>query len=353
MSKNTPMYEDHKRLGAKIVDFAGYNLPIQYSSIVKEHLAVRNDVGIFDVSHMGEILIEGECRKFLDYLVCSDISKLKIGKMKYSLMLNEDGGIVDDLLIYALNEKQFLLIVNASNREKDLEWILKNKKYKVQISDVGDNYAQIAIQGPNSKKHLLEIINEEDLPTKYYSFKENVEVLNHKLLISKNGYTGEEGYELYGDGESIREVFNYLTNNGVAPCGLGCRDTLRLEAAMPLYGHEMNDDISPLDTSLDMFVKLDKPNFIGKKALKNKNKVRVGLKNLEEGIIRENMSVYDGFEKVGCTTSGTFLPSLNGSYAMAIIRKKVSVPGTQLRVKVRDRCCSVEVVELPFYKKDK
>ncbi|MBK5200971.1 MAG: glycine cleavage system aminomethyltransferase GcvT [Spirochaetaceae bacterium] len=353
MSKNTPMYEDHIRLGAKIVEFAGYKLPIQYSSLIKEHLAVRNDVGVFDISHMGEILIEGECRKFVNYLICNDVTNLKIGKMKYSPMLNEEGGIVDDLLVYALNEKQFLLIVNGANIAKDLQWIIDHKKYRVHISDLSDSYAQIAIQGPHSKQHLLELLKEEDLPSKYYSFKENVEILNHKLLISKNGYTGEDGYELFGDGDSIKEVFNYLVDHGVSPCGLGCRDTLRIEAGMPLYGHEMSDEISPLDTSLEMFTKLDKLKFIGKDALKNKNKVRVGLKNLDGGIIREDMPIYDGFEKVGCTTSGTFLPYLNGSYAMAIIRRKVALPGTQLRVKIRDKCTTVEIVELPFYKREK
>ncbi len=353
MSKNTPMYEDHIRLGGKIVDFAGYNLPVQYSSIIKEHLSVRQDVGLFDVSHMGEILIEGECRKFVNYLVCNDVSTLKVGRIKYSPMLNEEGGIIDDLLIYALSEKKFLLIVNASNREKDYEWILSHKKYRVHISDVGDSYSQIALQGPNAKKHLLKYVNEEILPKKYYSFNENVEILSHKFMVSRNGYTGEDGYEIYGDGDSIRELFNQLIEDGVAPCGLGCRDTLRLEAGMPLYGHEMSDKISPLDTSLEMFTKLDKEKFIGKSALKSRNKVRVGLKNLDGGIIREDMSVYDGFEKVGCTTSGTYLPSLKGSYAMAIIRKKVAIPGTQLRVKIRDKCTPVEIVELPFYKREK
>lgn len=354
MSKKTPLYDKHIKLGGKVVDFAGFELPIQYSSILKEHEAVRTDVGIFDVSHMGEILIEGEGRKFINYLVCNDITKLKPGRIKYSPMLNESGGIVDDLLIYCLDEDKYLLVVNASNMEKDYKWIVDHKKYRIKITNLSDRYSQLAIQGPNAKAKMLELVDEEALPRRYYSFKENVEILGFKCLVSRTGYTGEDGYEIYfDDDKAINALFDYFILHGVTPCGLGCRDTLRLESAMPLYGHEMNDTISPLDTSLNMFCKLDKDEFIGKDALKDKGKIRVGLKNLDGGIIREGMSVYDGFEQVGSVTSGTFLPTCKGSYAMAIICKKEIEIGTLLNVSIRGKSASVEVVALPFYKREK
>jgi aminomethyltransferase len=354
MSKRTPLYDKHVKLGGKVVDFAGFELPIQYTSLIKEHEAVRTDVGIFDVSHMGEILIEGEGRKFINYLVCNDIENLKPGKIRYSPMLNEEGGVVDDLLIYCLDEHKYLLIVNASNTEKDYKWILDHKKYRIKITNLSEKYSQIAVQGPNSKAKLLELVKEEELPVKYYSFKENVDLLGYKCLVSRTGYTGEDGYEIYiDDDKGINELFDHFISHGVTPCGLGCRDTLRLEAGMPLYGHEMDDKTSPLDTSLEKYCKMDKEKFIGKDALRNKGKIRVGLKNLEGGILREGMPVYDGFEQVGHVTSGTYLPTCKGSYAMAIICKKGIEIGTQLRVSIRGKCAAVEVVALPFYLRKK
>lgn len=354
MSKRTPLYEKHVKLGGNVVDFAGFELPTQYTSILKEHEAVRTDVGIFDVSHMGEILIEGEGRKFINYLVCNDIAKLKPGRIKYSPMLNEKGGVVDDLLIYCLDDNKFLLVVNASNTDKDYKWILNHKKYRIKITNLSNRYSQIAIQGPNAKAKMLELVSEEVLPKKYYSFKENVEIMGFKCLVSRTGYTGEDGYEIYiDDNKAVNEIFDYFILHGVTPCGLGCRDTLRLEAGMPLYGHEMNDDITPLDTSLNIFCKLDKDKFIGKDSLKDKGKIRVGIKNLEGGIIREGMPVYDGFEQIGHVTSGTYLPTCKGSYAMAIICKEEIEVGTQLKVSIRGKCKSVEVVSLPFYKRVK
>lgn len=354
MSKRTPLYDKHVKLGGKIVDFAGFELPIQYTSIIKEHEAVRNDVGIFDVSHMGEILIEGESRKFINYLVCNDIETLKPGHIRYSPMLNEEGGVVDDLLIYCLDEHSFILVVNASNIEKDYSWILDHKKYRVKIRNISCKYSQIAIQGPNSKSKMLELVDESVLPIKYYSFKDNVDIMGYKCLVSRTGYTGEDGYEIYiDDDKGVNELYDYFTTHGVVPCGLGCRDTLRLEAGMPLYGHEMNDNISPLDTSLEKYCKMEKSKFIGKESLKNMGKVRIGLKNLESGILREGMPVYDGFEQVGHITSGTYLPTCKGSYAMAIACKRVLESGTQLKASIRGKCVAVEVVPLPFYKRKK
>jgi len=354
MGNRTALYDEHVKLGGQLVDFAGFSLPIQYSSILKEHEAVREAAGLFDVSHMGEIFIEGEARKFINYLVCNDITSLKPGKVRYSPMLNEEGGVVDDILIYCLDENKFLLVVNAANKDKDYRWICDHKKYRVSICDKSSLYSQIALQGPKAEEHLLKLVDMENIPKKYYSFKENVEILGHKVLLSRTGYTGEDGFEIYlDDDKGIQEIWEHLIEDGVTPCGLGCRDTLRLEAGMPLYGHEMNDTISPLDTSLGKFCKMDKEKFIGKSALKNHGKIRVGIKNLGNGIMREGMAVYDGFEQVGHITSGTYLPTCKGSYAMAIIIKDDAVAGTPLSVSIRGKCTPGEVVELPFYSRKK
>ncbi len=354
MSLKTPMYDSHIKLNAKMVEFANYYLPIQFTSILKEHESVRNNVGVFDVSHMGQILIEGDAVKFLDYLLCNKISNIKPGRMKYSPMLNKSGGIVDDVLVYCFNENKCMLVVNAINKDKDFQWITQNAIYNIKLTDLSDKIAQIALQGPNSKEILTKLVSEEELPKKYYSFKDEVEILNNKVLVSRNGYTGEDGYEIYGEGKAINNIFNKLIEYGVVPCGLGSRDTLRLEAAMPLYGHEMNDDITPLDTALEFFCKLDKEvDFIGKENLKDKNKTRVGLKILDRGILRENMKVYFDDKDIGYTTSGTFLPTLKASYAMAIIDKDKSSVGQVLEVEVRNKKVKVEVVSLPFYKREK
>jgi len=351
MIKKTALYDQHIKLNAQMVEFANYYLPIQYSSIVEEHLAVRERAGVFDVSHMGEILIEGENSiPFVNQLICNDISKIIPSKIKYSLMLNEKSGIIDDLLVYCLSNTKLLLIVNASNKEKDLNWILKHKSDNVKITDQSDFYSQIALQGPQSKSIITKLISPDLLPSKYYSFKENIQILNHKVLISKNGYTGEAGYEI-SSSEAINDIFKEFIKLGATPCGLGARDTLRLEASMPLYGHEMSEELSPLDTSLNSFCKLDKSNFIGKENLVDNGLTRVGLVNLDKGIIREKMEVYFQDSLIGYTTSGTFLPYLKASYAMAIINKNYSMVNTIVDVKIRNRFVKAKIVALPFYKR--
>ncbi|MGD1821490.1 MAG: glycine cleavage system aminomethyltransferase GcvT [Pleomorphochaeta sp.] len=354
MSRKTPLYDEHVSLKGKMVEFADYLLPIQYTSIVEEHLAVREKVGIFDVSHMGEILVEGDnAIPFLNSLISNNIEKIKSSRIKYSLFINERGNIIDDFLIYCINEKKLFLVVNAANKQKDYNWLIKNRIEGVTITDLSDFYGQIAIQGPLSKEIMLSITDRENLPLKYYSFKEKVEILNHEVLISKTGYTGEDGYEIYADSKAIKELFNKFIELGVTPCGLGARDTLRLEASMPLYGHEMSDDISPLDTNLEHFCTFDKPKYTGMDKIKDRGITRVGLINTERGIIREHMEVYANNELIGHTTSGTYLPYLKGSYAMAIINKKYSLENTIVDVKIRNRVIKAKVINLPFYKKGK
>ncbi len=352
MIKKTSLYEEHIALNGKMVEFANYLLPIQYSSIVEEHMAVREKVGVFDVSHMGEILVEGEnAISFVNYLVCSDISLIKPSRIKYSPMLDENGNIIDDLLIYCLSETKLLLVVNASNKEKDYKWITSHQKDGVVIKDMSDEYSLIALQGPQSLEVISKLVNKDLLPKRFYRFHEKVTILDYEVLVSKTGYTGEDGYEIYGDGEAIKAIYKRLIKLGVTPCGLGARDTLRLEAGLPLYGHEMNSNISPLDTSLEFFCKMDKENFIGKDKLVDRGLTRVGLLNLERGIIREDMEVFYEDELIGRTTSGTFLPYLKGSYAMAIINKKYSMENNVVDVKIRNRFVKAKIVKLPFYKR--
>lgn len=359
MEKKTPLYDFHVRSGANIVTFAGYLLPVQYTDIIEEHKAVRSKAGLFDVSHMGEVMIMGkDALANLNQLFTNDFTNMSDGRVRYSPMCNDAGGVIDDLLIYRFHQEKYMVVVNAANREKDVAWMKAHLSGEVELEDVSDSIAQIALQGPNSRKILAKLIDEACIPAKYYTFTDGCSVANITCLVSQTGYTGEHGYELYCDAKDACALWNALLkagkDDGLIPCGLGARDTLRLEAAMPLYGHEMDDTVSPLETGLDFAVKLKKPDFIGKSALLAKGApqiTRVGLKATGRGIIREHNTVYLGDEMIGQTTSGTFLPYLNGAYAMALVDKTHSEVGTAVLVEVRGRRVSAEVVPLPFYKK--
>ena len=266
MEKKTPLYDEHVALGGKIVPFAGYLLPVQYSGVIAEHLAVRNDCGLFDVSHMGEITFKGKgALASLNHLLTNDFTNMKDGRVRYSPMCHETGGVVDDLLVYKMGEDDYLIVVNASNREKDFEHMKKNILADTEIEDISDTIAQVALQGVKAKEIMLEIVSEEDLPEKYYTCKKAV-INGMDVLISYTGYTGEMGYEIYTKNENVVTLWRLLLEKGekygLIPCGLGARDTLRLEAAMPLYGHEMDDEITPLETCLDFGVKMNKDEFI-------------------------------------------------------------------------------------------
>lgn len=353
MVKKTPLYDIHLELNGKMVEYAGYYLPIQYSGIIEEHNIVRNNVGLFDVSHMGQFIIEGkDALKFINLLISNDITNLQVNKIRYSPMLNENGGIIDDLLIYKLDEEEYMLVVNAANKEKDFKWIIDNLIDDVIVYDASDNICQIAIQGPNSEKVMKKLTDK--LPERFYSFIE-VDINGTNVLVSRTGYTGEDGFELYFDSNEGINMYKELLKAGkefeIKPCGLGCRDTLRLEASLPLYGHEMSEEISPLDTGLERFVKFDKDNFIGKDSLKDKNKTRIGLKIVDRGIVREDSEILFEDKQIGITTSGTFLPYLNGAYAMAIVDKEYSKVGNIVECIVRNRKIKAEIISLPFYKR--
>lgn len=359
MDQKTPLYDCHVAAGGKIVSFAGFQLPVQYTGVIEEHMAVRERAGIFDVSHMGEVIISGpDALANLNNLYSNDFTSMTDGRVRYSPMCNEQGGIVDDMLIYRMAADRYMVVPNAANRKKDVDFMRARLSGDVQMEDISDTIAQIALQGPKSKEILSKLASAENIPEKYYTFIDGADVAGVKCLISQTGYTGEHGYELYCANADAPKLWNALLEAGkesdMIPCGLGARDTLRLEASMPLYGHEMTDEISPLETGLQFAVKMQKEDFIGKKAIEAKGEpkiTRVGIKVTGRGIVREEAPVFIGENQIGKTTSGTHCPFLNGAYAMAIVDLAHSEIGTAVQVDVRGRKIDAEIVPLPFYKK--
>ncbi|HIT89692.1 MAG TPA: glycine cleavage system aminomethyltransferase GcvT [Candidatus Merdenecus merdavium] len=359
MELKTPLYDTHIARGGKIVPFAGYLLPVQYEDISKEHLAVRKQAGLFDVSHMGEIIVSGpDVLSNLNYMLTNDFTNMEDGRVRYSPMCNEDGGIVDDLIVYRLSQDRYLIVVNAANRHKDVEFMKQHLKGDVVLEDASDHYAQLALQGPKSKEILSKLVDPARIPEKYYTFINHVKVAGIDCLVSQTGYTGEHGYELYCDPkDAVRlweEVLEAGEAEGLIPCGLGARDTLRLEAAMPLYGHEMTDHISPLEVGLGFAVKMQKEDFVGKAGIEKRGEPkvkRVGFKVTGRGIVREENPVYIGDIQIGVTTSGTHCPYLGGAYAMGMVEVEHAVVGTEVEIEVRKRKIKCEIIPLPFYKK--
>lgn len=356
MGIKTALNVKHIELHGKMVEFAGYELPVQYTDIAAEHMAVREKVGIFDVSHMGEFTLKGkDSLKNLNEIFTNDFTSMTDGRVRYSPMCNENGGIIDDLLIYRRNADEYLIIPNASNRHTDFEHIKANLRGDVEFEDISDTISQIIVIGPNSKELIKEITPESDIPLKYFTFTANAKVGGIECLLSQTGYTNEHGYEIYCRSEDIcglwDKIFEVGEKYGLTPCGLGARDTLRFEAAMPLYGHEMSEEITPLETNLQFAVKMDKPYFIGKSGLEAKGtptRRRVGIRVTGRGIAREHCTVYIGERRIGETTSGTYCPYLKGAYAMAIIDTADSQEGTAVEIDVRGRRIAAEIIELPF-----
>lgn len=362
MERKTALYDTHVKYGGKIVPFAGYLLPVQYDKgVIAEHLAVRNACGLFDVSHMGEITCIGsDALKNLNYLLTNDFSNMYNGQARYSPMCNEAGGVVDDLIVYKIKEDHYYIVVNASNKDKDFAWMKAHETDDAVFTDISDTVGQIALQGPKADGILRKLVKEEDIPVKYYSCIPRGTVAGIECLISRTGYTGEDGYELYMAAKDAPVLWEALmeagAEYGLIPCGLGARDTLRLEASMPLYGHEMNDVITPLETGLGFAVKMNKEDFIGKAALEKKGApsvVRVGLKVTGRGIIREHAKVYCDGEEIGETTSGTHCPYLGYPAAMALVKKEFAENGKKAEAEVRGRRIEAEIVPLPFYKRKK
>ena len=356
MEKQTPLYQKHLDAQGRIVPFAGYLLPVQYpTGVIAEHMAVRQQAGIFDVSHMGEIYLEGpDAEANLNHILTNNFTGMPVGSCRYALMLYENGGQVDDLIVYKMSDVKFFVVLNASNTEKDIAWFRQHLSGNCTLTDLSDATAQIALQGPDSKKIITALCNEAGLPQKYYTFVPELTVAGAPCLVSRTGYTGEFGYELYMSPADAPKVWDALLAQGAIPCGLGCRDTLRLEAAMPLYGHELGEEVNALAAGLSFAIKMDKADFIGKSALEQQQdpaRLRVGLKVTGRGIVREHESIVKDGQEVGQTTSGTHCPYLGGAYAMAYLDKELCAPGTAVEVMVRGRSIAAEVVPLPFYKR--
>ena len=362
MELKTPLYDAHVKAGGKIVPFAGYLLPVQYGTgVITEHMAVREKAGLFDVSHMGEVLCQGkDALANLQKLLTNDFTNMVDGQARYSPMCNENGGTVDDLIVYKRGDNDYFIVVNAANKDKDYQWMLDHQFGEVTFTDASSEYGQIALQGPKAMEILKKLTAEENIPKKYYHAVFDTEVAGIPCIISKTGYTGEDGVELYLASENAEKMWDTLLeagkDEGLIPCGLGARDTLRMEAAMPLYGHEMDDEVSPLETGLNFGVKMKKDEFIGKKAMEERGEpkiTRIGLKVTGRGIIREHQDVYAGDRKIGHTTSGTHCPYLGYPIAMALVDADSVEIGDAVEADVRGRRVAAEVVALPFYKREK
>lgn len=356
--KKTCLYDSHVALGAKMSPFAGFMMPIQYSSITEEHNAVRHAVGMFDVSHMGEIFVSGpDAEKFVNHIFTNEIRGFEPGKVLYGMMLHPDGGVVDDLLVYREFEPDhFLLVVNAANIDKDYEWILaQTEGYDVKVVNDSDNWGQIAVQGPGAEKVVTEVLGlAEAAELTFYTYYE-AQWNGHRMVVSRTGYTGEDGFELYTTCEDIKEIWKKLLDNGVVPCGLGCRDTLRFEAGLPLYGDELSDTITPIEAGLGMFCKLDKEEFIGKdvvakqKAEGTERKL-VGIELEDKAIPRATYPVEteDGTQ-VGVVTTGYHSISLEKSICFAMVQTAYSKLDTPLWIRIRKKVFPGKVVKKRFY----
>lgn len=356
--KKTCLYDSHVALGAKMSPFAGFMMPIQYSSITEEHNAVRHAVGMFDVSHMGEIFVSGpDAEKFVNHIFTNEIRSFEPGKVLYGMMLHPDGGVVDDLLVYREFEPDhFLLVVNAANIDKDYEWILaQTAGYDVKVVNDSDNWGQIAVQGSGAEKVVTEVLGlAEAAELTFYTYYE-AQWNGHRMVVSRTGYTGEDGFELYTTCEDIKEIWKKLLDNGVVPCGLGCRDTLRFEAGLPLYGDELSDTITPIEAGLGMFCKLDKEEFIGKdvvakqKAEGTERKL-VGIELEDKAIPRATYPVEteDGTQ-VGVVTTGYHSISLEKSICFAMVQTAYSKLDTPLWIRIRKKVFPGKVVKKRFY----
>ncbi len=353
----TCLYDSHVALGAKMSPFAGFIMPIQYAGIVQEHLAVRQHVGMFDVSHMGEIFVEGpDAEAFVNHIFTNEIRGFEPGKVLYGMMCYENGGTVDDLLVYREFEKDhFLLVVNAANIDKDFAWIKEQVKgFNCTVRNESPVWGQIAVQGPEAEKTVMDVLGyKEAADLGFYTFCD-VEYKGKRLILSRTGYTGEDGFELYTTIENTIEIWDRLLKAGVQPCGLGCRDTLRFEAGLPLYGDELSPEISPVMAGLGMFCKYEK-DFIGKEALLdqkagNLEKKLVGIEIFDKAIPRAGYPVEleDGTE-VGVVTTGYHSISLDKSICFALVRKDVSALDTPLSVRIRKKVFPGKVIKKRFY----
>ena len=355
-NKRTCLYDKHVALGALIAPFAGFDMPIQYSGITEEHNAVRRHCGVFDVSHMGEVLVTGsEAEKYINNIFTNDVRGLPAGKVLYGMMCYPDGGVVDDTCICKLEDQVFLMTINASNIDKDIAWIEKNAAgFDVVIKNKSENYGQLALQGPEAEARIESVLGISTKDLKFYEVRQ-VKTDGEVIIVSRTGYTGEDGFEIYGSPKYINEAWDKLIAAGITPCGLGCRDTLRFEVGLPLYGNELSDKISPVMAGLSMFVKLDKEEFIGKDALQ-KQKAE-GVSQRLRGIVlegnaipRHGYKVMKAGKEVGVVTTGYRLISTPKSCAVALVDASVQM-GDKLEIQIRKKSFLGIVVKKKFYDK--
>ena len=356
--KLTPLNQIHKDLNAKLISFAGWEMPVQYTGVIDEHLAVRKSAGLFDVSHMGEIEVSGpKATDAVQDMTTNDASKLKDGHVQYTLLCYPDGGVVDDVLLYKFSNTKYMFCVNAANTEKDYIWIKEHVGHNVAVRNLSDFFGQIAIQGPLSQPILQNACNLDLSLIRYYHFREG-SVAGVNAIISRTGYTGEDGFEIYAPWDKTANIWHELMERGskfgIKPVGLGARDTLRLEMGFPLYGNELNDATTPLEAGIDRFVKLNKRYFIGIDALKKQaqmgiNKRIVGFEMIGAGIPRSHYKIFDKARLVGEITSGTLSPSLGKAIGMGYVKTELSSVGTKLDIEIRKKNITARIVKVPFY----
>lgn len=358
--KKTCLYDRHVALGAKMSPFGGFMMPIEYTSIIEEHNAVRHAAGMFDVSHMGEIFVSGpDSERFVNHIFTNDVRSIPEGKILYSMMLYPEGGVVDDLLVYkTFTPNKWLLVVNASNIDKDEAWIRSQAEgFDVTIDNASDSWAEIALQGPEAEDIAADVLGMDVRNLAFYTFIETT-WCGAPIIISRTGYTGEDGFEFYADTETIGKIWDKLLTDGkVAPCGLGCRDTLRFEVGLPLYGHELSDKITPIEAGLGIFAKLDKPEFIGKEALAHQKESGVtqkivGIELADKAIPRAGYEVLAGDEVIGNVTTGYHSISADKSVCMALVDARFAKAGTDVEIKIRKKTFPGKVCKKRFYDKN-
>lgn len=363
--KRTPLFSVYKEYGGKTIDFGGWELPVQFSSIKEEHEAVRTKAGLFDVSHMGEVEVKGTGGlAYLQKVVTNDVSKLKDGGAQYTAMCYENGGTVDDLLVYKIAENHYLLVINASNIEKDYNWLQSHLDEDVTIENLSEKTAQLALQGPLAEQVLQKLVHGTQLnEIGFFKFQQEVNIAGKPALVSRTGYTGEDGFEIYCSSDDAvalwHEILSAGKEEGVLPCGLGARDTLRFEANLALYGQELSPEISPLEAGIGFAVKLNKEtDFIGKAALLAQKTNGVprkiaGIEMIDRGIPRHGYLVFNGDKLIGEVTTGTQSPTLKKNIGLALIESEYAGTGSEVEVEIRGKRLKAKVVPTPFYKREK
>ncbi len=361
-AQKTPFYDKHVELKGKIVDFSGWLLPVQFEGIIAEVKKTRQQAGLFDVSHMGEVMVRGtDALAYLQYVLTNDIAALKDNRVMYSPVCYPDGGVVDDILVYRYDSQNYLLVVNAGNTGRDFDWFQENRRGDVTLENISARTAQLALQGPNSVAILKAVTEAPVEELKYYHFLPHAEVAGIDCIISRTGYTGEDGFEVYcarGDALAVWDaIWEAGRPHSLAPIGLGARDILRLEACLPLYGHELSEKLSPLEAGLDRFVSFAKETaFIGREPLLKKKeaglkKKLAGIEMLDRGIPREGYTIKSGDREVGWVSSGTYSPTLDKNVAMVFLDPAAAVAGEEVQVVIRTREYRAKVVKIPFYRR--